>query len=221
MSEIFEYPCGCKFPITGKNADGSPLVSFDPRIEYTPLTCERTWDLISSGNTKGVFQLESRLGQKIAKELKPRNIEHLAALVAIMRPGCIAGDVKVVVENKPKKSGAAQYKRLPIRELFNQKHKKVMSVDEKTGELFHNEIIDVLCNGNQDVYKIKFRKNARKVQYDYESYYNLQCTLDHLLLTPNGWVELQDLKHGDRFAVFRRKGKDIINVFFVIGKKVL
>jgi DNA polymerase-3 subunit alpha len=45
--------------------------------------------LISEGNTKGVFQLESRLGQSMAKKLKPENIEQLSALISIMRPGCL------------------------------------------------------------------------------------------------------------------------------------
>lgn len=53
------------------------------------LECPKTWDLIGSGNTKGVFQLESRLGQTMAKKLKPETIEHLAALISILRPGCL------------------------------------------------------------------------------------------------------------------------------------
>tara|TARA_R100000008_G_scaffold86816_2_gene81821 strand:- start:467 stop:2044 length:1578 start_codon:yes stop_codon:yes gene_type:complete len=48
-----------------------------------------TWDLICSGRTKGVFQLESSLGKSWAKRAKPRNIEELAALVSIIRPGCL------------------------------------------------------------------------------------------------------------------------------------
>lgn len=51
--------------------------------------CVKTWNLIGDGNTKGVFQLESRLGQSMAKKLKPSNIEELAALISIMRPGCL------------------------------------------------------------------------------------------------------------------------------------
>ncbi len=51
--------------------------------------CNETWNLIGDGNTKGVFQLESRLGQSMAKKLKPSNIEELAALISIMRPGCL------------------------------------------------------------------------------------------------------------------------------------
>jgi DNA polymerase-3 subunit alpha len=58
-------------------------------FENVDLDCPDTWELISSGNTKGVFQLESRLGQSMAKKLKPSNIEELAALISIMRPGCL------------------------------------------------------------------------------------------------------------------------------------
>jgi DNA polymerase-3 subunit alpha len=64
-------------------------VSFDPTIENMQLDCSKTWDLISDGNTKGCFQLESRLGRSIAKKLKPSNIEELAALISILRPGCL------------------------------------------------------------------------------------------------------------------------------------
>ena len=53
------------------------------------LECKKTWSLIGSGNTKGCFQLESRLGQTMAKKLKPENIEQLSALISILRPGCL------------------------------------------------------------------------------------------------------------------------------------
>jgi DNA polymerase III subunit alpha len=58
-------------------------------FENVDLLCPKTWDLIADGNTKGVFQLESRLGQSMAKKLKPETIEHLSALISILRPGCL------------------------------------------------------------------------------------------------------------------------------------
>lgn len=82
--------CDCEFPCSKQGDD--LIIEFDPNIDNIPLDCVATWDLISDGNTKGVFQLESRLGQMLAKRLKPRNIEHLAALVAIMRPGCLEAE---------------------------------------------------------------------------------------------------------------------------------
>ena len=51
--------------------------------------CEKTWDLFHEGKTKGVFQLESNLGKSWSKKLKPSNLEELAALVALIRPGCL------------------------------------------------------------------------------------------------------------------------------------
>lgn len=47
------------------------------------------WDLICEGNTKGIFQLESNLGKHWAKEIKPRNIKELAALISLIRPGTL------------------------------------------------------------------------------------------------------------------------------------
>lgn len=88
MAEIFTFDCGCKFRVLDNSGD-FPKIEFDPRLEKINLECEKTWDLISSGNTKGCFQLESRLGQSMSKKLKPRNIEHLAGLISILRPGCL------------------------------------------------------------------------------------------------------------------------------------
>src|SRR3954466_2476873 len=85
----YKFPCGCEFPIDRSRPDvhGRPAIIY--RVEEAPLVCQATWDLICSGRTKGIFQLESSLGKTWAKRLKPRNIEHLAALVALLRPGCL------------------------------------------------------------------------------------------------------------------------------------
>jgi DNA polymerase-3 subunit alpha len=86
----FSYSCGCGFPVR-ENTDNTSKVqiAFNPDIHTLNLECSRTWDLIGEGNTKGCFQLESRLGRTMAKKLKPENIEQLSALISIMRPGCL------------------------------------------------------------------------------------------------------------------------------------
>lgn len=84
----YRFPCGCEFDIVGYDEHNKPYISFDPSVEVN-LECERTWNLIGAGNTLGCFQLESQLGQSLASKLKPRNIEHLAALLAIIRPSCL------------------------------------------------------------------------------------------------------------------------------------
>ena len=82
------YDCGCEFH------EGENGLIFDPEITSIPLNCSATWDLICEGNTKGVFQLESQLGRSLAKQTKPRNMEELSDLIAIMRPGCLEAMVK-------------------------------------------------------------------------------------------------------------------------------
>jgi DNA polymerase-3 subunit alpha len=84
MAKKYQYSCGCSFGLNDKNG-----LIFNPDINSINLDCSRTWNLISDGNTKGCFQLESRLGRSIAKKLKPENIEQLSALIAVLRPGSL------------------------------------------------------------------------------------------------------------------------------------
>lgn len=88
MKKFTYKDCGCSFDMPRQSGE-RPSIIFDLNIENINLECKKTWKIISDGNTKGCFQLESRLGQSLAKKLKPENIEQLAALVSIMRPGCL------------------------------------------------------------------------------------------------------------------------------------
>ncbi len=78
-----KFPCGCSFPM-----DDQGHILFEVDWDNLNYDCSATWDLISSGNTKGIFQIESRFGQQLAKKAPVRNIEDLGNLTAIMRPGC-------------------------------------------------------------------------------------------------------------------------------------
>jgi DNA polymerase-3 subunit alpha len=50
---------------------------------------EQVWNYICSGRTKGIFQLESNLGRHWSKQLQPKSISELAALISLIRPGCL------------------------------------------------------------------------------------------------------------------------------------
>lgn len=52
-----------------------------------PLTDKKTFDMLSIGETTGVFQLESSGMRRYIKELKPTTIFDLMAMVALFRPG--------------------------------------------------------------------------------------------------------------------------------------
>lgn len=70
-----KFNCGCEF----EKLDWDSL----------NLECQATWNLISEGLTKGVFQLEKSLGRRWSKKVKPQNIDELADVISLIRPGCL------------------------------------------------------------------------------------------------------------------------------------
>ncbi len=52
-----------------------------------PFDDQKTFDMLSRGDTVGVFQLESGGMRRNIVELKPQNVRELAAMVALYRPG--------------------------------------------------------------------------------------------------------------------------------------
>lgn len=52
-----------------------------------PLNDQKTFDLLSSGETMGVFQLESAGMRRVARSLKPNQFSDITAMVALYRPG--------------------------------------------------------------------------------------------------------------------------------------
>ena len=56
-------------------------------LQTLPLDDGSTFELLSSGNTTDVFQLESAGMQRYIEKLKPSNIGDIAAMIALYRPG--------------------------------------------------------------------------------------------------------------------------------------
>ncbi len=59
----------------------------DLDIDSIDYSCKEVYELISSGNTDGVFQLESAGMQSFMQELKPDSFEDIIAGIALYRPG--------------------------------------------------------------------------------------------------------------------------------------
>jgi DNA polymerase-3 subunit alpha len=56
-------------------------------LDHLPLEDAKTFELLASGETTGVFQLESPGMRRYIKELRPTSVYDLAAMVALFRPG--------------------------------------------------------------------------------------------------------------------------------------
>jgi DNA polymerase-3 subunit alpha len=70
-------------------------------IEKAPLDDEATYDLLASGDTEGVFQVESPGMTDLVVKLKPRAFKELIPIVALYRPGPLgSGMVEDYVKRK-------------------------------------------------------------------------------------------------------------------------
>ena len=56
-------------------------------LDTIPLDDAKTFELLASGETTGVFQLESAGMRRYVRELRPTSVYDLAAMVALYRPG--------------------------------------------------------------------------------------------------------------------------------------
>src|SRR4051794_6189888 len=59
-------------------------------LDHLPEDDPRTFRMLSEGDTTGVFQLEGQAMRRYIRELRPSSIRHLAAMVALYRPGPMA-----------------------------------------------------------------------------------------------------------------------------------
>ena len=56
-------------------------------INHIPLDDSKVYEILSKGDTDGIFQLESSGMKTLVKDLKPSVFEDMEALVALFRPG--------------------------------------------------------------------------------------------------------------------------------------
>jgi DNA polymerase-3 subunit alpha len=91
MTEYYEMDCGCKFPILDGNkkslGDNIPPIEID--FDNINERCPKTYELLASGRTVGVFQLEKSLGQGWSRRLQPIDVEEISHLISIIRPGTL------------------------------------------------------------------------------------------------------------------------------------
>ena len=59
-------------------------------VDNLPLDDAKTFELLSTGETTGIFQLEGSGMRRYVKDLRPTEVRDLAAMVALFRPGPMA-----------------------------------------------------------------------------------------------------------------------------------
>lgn len=71
----------------------------DFTIKEIPLNDERTYKTLSSGNTIGIFQMESAGMRQVLTRLKPTEFEDIIAVISLYRPGPM-DSIPTYIENK-------------------------------------------------------------------------------------------------------------------------
>ena len=221
MKEVIKLKCGCEIPIV----DGQIELDYDNLND----NCQKTWKLYQDGHTRSIFQLESRLCQTWSKELHPERMKDAADLIAVVRPGCVSGSTMINRVSNYRKNGKPFWVRAPLEQIYKNKafYKEIESINEFTGEIVNNKMLDIFYTGKKKCFKIKLRKYRNNTSNNLKGteWYNLECTKDHKLLTSYGWVELKDIKIGDRIATLKRISRqyghaDTIACRHVKGRRV-
>ena len=109
---------------------------------------------------------------------------------------CVAGDTKLKFSNPHNHFTVAQlYELIQNSKNGQWKRMKIRQLNEDTGVLQFSKINNVYKTGKKKCFKIKTDLN-----------YDLICTEDHQIYTPNGYKKLKDLNIGDLIYV---NGKNI------------
>lgn len=213
MSKLLTFDCGCK-------------VELDPNIPITYFAdtqqdCPATWKMICDGDTKGIFQVESKLGKKWCKNIKPDDIQSLSDLIALVRPGCVSKDTRITLSIYNSTTKKKAFRKMRMEDLYklfhrNRSDKMIVSVDENTNLCIDNTIEDIIFTGQKEVFKPIFKVSRQ----DCQKFYDLECTDDHkLLVHRRGWTELKDINLGDRVAVVSNINKQESNKINFGGEK--
>lgn len=93
----------------------SNLENFD--IFKIPLDDKKTFELLSKGDTSGIFQLESYGMTKLFKDLKPNQYTDIVAAIALYRPGPVK-NIPAFLENR-KNPSSIKYIHDDLSEILN------------------------------------------------------------------------------------------------------
>jgi hypothetical protein len=86
--------------------------------------------------------------------------------------------------------GGRGHNRQPMQDRL--RNMQIRQLDEHTGLVSHSTVVDCAVSGKKQVYEIKAGRHV------------IAGSLDHLILTPNGYVRIGDLDEGDEIVVQKK-----------------
>lgn len=142
----------------------------------------------------------SIFGEGLAKIMRHSQLSIAAsARMVLDNAACVTGDTEVYRNQSSHDPFSKRPAIITLKELWETKHKhnsglrrmKIRSVDEPTGEIFYNRVVDVFNNGMKDVFECKTLHG-----------YHIKATDDHRFMRDDGeWQEFREFCLGDMIAV--------------------
>lgn len=113
---------------------GEPLDLDDPA--QVPPDDPATYDLISSGDTMGTFQLESPGQRELVRNLRPRSFDDLALDISLFRPGPVAAAmVEPLIKARESGSGTR----------YAHRHLKPILAETEGQVVYHEQVIKIMA----------------------------------------------------------------------------
>ena len=170
-------------------------------LEDIPFDDKKTFELLSSGDTNGVFQVESSGMKGVLKDIKPTKFEEIADIIALYRPGpmeyipiyregklkpekikYITPELKPILDDTYGVACIAENSMVTTRNGL----KKIQDVQVGDSVITEDGSFQK-CLGVWD----KGKKKTLRIRTDFGE--EIICTPDHKILTQLGWVEAKDL----------------------------
>ncbi|MDA0344414.1 MAG: DNA polymerase III subunit alpha [Proteobacteria bacterium] len=95
-------------------------VNPDFKLKEIPFDDAKVFNLLSSGKTKGIFQLESSGMIDLIKRLKPENFSDIVALVALYRPGPLNSGMADDYINRKNGRESIAYQHTNLKKVLNE-----------------------------------------------------------------------------------------------------
>jgi len=178
----------------------------------------KLYELLASGETTGIFQVESSGMRRILREMRPTQFQHIIAVLALYRPGPMEnipsyirrmhGEEEVqyhhpilasilddtygiCVSGDAIVTDVRTGERIRLDEVGARQEVYVQGIDEEW-HTATGRITHWIHNGKKPVWEVRLRNGA-----------HIKTTVDHHYLTEEGWKPLGELKIGDYIATPR------------------
>lgn len=176
---------------------------------------KKLYELLASGETTGVFQVEGAGMRRTLNELRPQEFQHIIAVLALYRPGPmeniptyirrlhgeeevkyhhpiledILGDTYgICVSGDTLVTDVRTGQRLRIDQLGDRRDVQLQGIDDQW-EIAYGCVTHWIYNGRKPVLRLTLRNGA-----------SIKATSDHRFLTEEGWKSLSELHVGDYVA---------------------